>query len=104
MTKRIEFHGIRVNEWTPAKECELAPRQLREAVTKFNDRFGMDNNHRYYIISSVSGYKLTRDLKEIRSAIEHDERIARRQINRIRKRKSNLENYEYKVKHGGELV
>lgn len=104
MTKRIEFHGIHVNEWTPAKDCDLAPRTLRAAVSDFNDHFGLDEKHRYYIISGVGGYMLTRDLKEIRKHIERDERMARRQMKRIGKRKGNLENLEFRLKHGGSIV
>jgi hypothetical protein len=46
MAKKIEFHGIRVNEWTPARECDLEPRRMREAVAAFNDAFGKDENHK----------------------------------------------------------
>ncbi len=100
----MEFHGIKVGEWTPASETDLTARAIRLEVSKFNDDFGMDDKHKFYIVSGMQGYKLTKDLKEIRAAIEHDEKMARRQIRKIGKRKSNLENMEYRKKHGGRIV
>lgn len=96
----MEFFGIKAGEWTPAADTELDSRTIRRMVSEFNDTFGMDDKHKYYILSSMAGYRLTCNLKEIRAAIEHDEKIARAQLWRIGKHKGNLENMEYWKKHG----
>ena len=90
MTRRIEFHGIRVNQWKPTRDCDLEPRRMREAVAMFNDNFGIDENHKYYIIASNKGYMLTGDLKKIRASIEHDHKIARDRLIQVNKRKKRL--------------
>ena len=100
MTKKIEFHGIRVNEWTPARECDLEPRRMREAVAAFNDAFGKDENHKYYILSGMQGYTLTKDLRQIREAIARDYSIAVDRMNQIRNRMERLEYRENCKRHG----
>lgn len=102
MANKLTYYGISIGEWTPAKECELAARAMRHKITEFNDLYGSDENHKYYIVSSVSGYKLTRNLKEIRSQIEHDERLAKRRLGVISKRRKNLERFEMLKAHGGQ--
>ena len=58
--KNITFHGIVTYEWRHARDLDLEPREIRRAVSEFNDKFGTDRNHRYYIISGQKGYKLTK--------------------------------------------
>lgn len=98
---RLTYYGIKIGEWTPAKDCELDARSMRHRVSEFNDLYGSDENHRYYIISGMNGYMLTRNLKEIRKQIEHDEAIAKRRIGVISDRKKNLERFETLRAHGG---
>ena len=100
MAKRIEYHGIRVNEWTHARDCDLEPRQMRAAVSAFNDRFGTDDKHKYYILSGKAGYMLTKDMKKIREAIERDHAIAVVRMGQIGNRKRNLEYRENCMRHG----
>ena len=100
MAKRIEFFGIRVNEWTLARDCELEPRQMRHAVSAFNDAFGIDENHKYYILSGNRGYMLTQDLRKIRKAIERDQGIAVDRINQLRNRMNRLVHRENCIRHG----
>lgn len=97
------FYGI-TREWTPARECELDPRAMRIKVAEFNDNFGIDNKHRDYILSSVQGYRITRDLKEIRDAILHDQRIAFTREQQLKNRRDRLERLIREKKHGGRLV
>ena len=99
----LKYYGIRVNEWTPARMCELNAREMRRKVTEFNDRYGIDANHTYYIVSGMHGYKLTRNLKEIRAQIEHDERLAKRELETVSNRRKNLERME-KARRFGRLV
>ena len=103
MSKKLSFHGITQN-WTLAEWCDCSPRMLRAYVQAFNDKFGSDKNHSFYIVSSSKGYKLTRNRKEITEAIEHDEAIARRRMARIRKRKRGLKKLNMVALHGKELV
>ncbi len=97
---KLEYYGIKIGEWTQARDCELNARAMRLRVAEFNDLYGTDNNHKYYIVSSMHGYKLTRDLKEIREQIEHDEILAKRRIGQINKRKRRLEKNEILKRYG----
>lgn len=98
---KLNYFGIIPNEWTSAKDCELEARAMRHKVSEFNDLYGTDENHKYYIVSSMSGYKLTRNLKEIREAIERDERLAKKRFGTISRRKRMLERAEISRAHGG---
>ena len=100
MAKRMEFFGIRVNEWTLARDCELDPRQMRHEVSAFNDAFGTDENHKYYILSGQQGYMLTKDLRKIREQIKRDQAIAAGRMAQIRKRMNRLELRENYIRHG----
>ena len=101
MKKKV--FGITKN-WTHAHETPYAPRALRYLVTEFNDNFGVNSENDTYIVSTVSGYRLTNDLEEIREAIERDERKAHKALNRIKRRKARLKQLETRKLHGGELV
>ena len=103
MSKKLSFHGITQN-WTLAEWCDCSPRMLRAYVQAFNDKFGSDKNHSFYIVSSSKGYKLTRNRKEIAEAIERDEAIARRRMARIQKRKRGLKKLNNHALHGDGLV
>ena len=92
------------NRWTHAAETPHYPRELRALVMKFNDQFGVDPQHDTYIVSGIQGYKVTNDLEEIRDAIEHDEYVARKAMNRIQKRKRGLKRLLNRRIHGGELA
>lgn len=100
----LNYFGIKCDEWIPAKECDLKPREMRKKVSEFNDLYGIDNNHIYYIVSGRYGYKLTRNLKEIRDQIEHDERLAKKELFVVLKRRRKLERFETIKAHKGELV
>lgn len=100
---KLTYYGIGT-DWKPARKCELEPRAMRRVVTQFNDSYGIDNNHVYYIVSGMKGYKLTRNLKEIREQIEHDEDLAKRELETVLKRRRKLERFEKRRRHGGELV
>ena len=98
---KLNYFGIKIGEWTPAKDCELDARSMRHRVTEFNDLYGSDDNHKYYIVSSMAGYKLTRNLKEIREQIAHDESLAKKKLATIANRRHNLERFEKLRAHGG---
>ena len=100
----LNYYGIKYGEWIPAKECELEPRAMRKKVSDFNDMYGIDNEHNLYIVSGRHGYKLTRNLKEIRDQIEHDERLAKKELFVVLKRRRKLERFETIKAHKGELV
>ena len=101
MSAKLKYYGIKVGEWTPARDCELNARAMRFRVTEFNDAYGTDDNHKYYIVSGMAGYKLTRNLKEIRKQIEHDERLAKGRLKVFSERKRRLERFEKLKAHGG---
>lgn len=100
----LTYYGIKYGEWIQARDCELKPREMRKKVSEFNDMYGIDNNHTLYIVSGRNGYKLTRNLKEIREQIEHDERLAKKELFIVLKRRRKLERFETIKAHRGELV
>lgn len=98
------YYGVRFGVWTPARNCTLEPREMRRVVSEFNDTFGNDNNRTAYIVSGMKGYKLTRDLKEIRAQIEHDIAAIHCRSDVVYERRRKLERLERVMRHMGELV
>ena len=103
MKGKITFHGIVTYEWRHARDLDLEPREIRRVVSQFNDKFGTDNNHRYYIISGQQGYRLTRNKKEIEKAIERAEKLVREDMKRISTRRRNFDRMVKRDWHGGNL-
>ena len=106
MKRKKSYQVFRINSegWIHAAETGYGARELRSMVSKFNDEYGTKPENCWYILSGVQGYKVTNDLEEIRDAIEHDEYVARKAMNRIQKRKRGLKRLLNRRIHGGELA
>lgn len=102
--KNITYHGIVTYEWRHARDLDLEPRQIRRAVSEFNDKFGTDRNHRYYIISGQKGYKLTKNKKEIAKAIGDTESRIMKELNRINQHWRNFDRLHKQDLHDGGLL
>ena len=102
--KNITFHGIVAYEWRHARDLDLEPRQIRRAVSEFNDKFGTDRDHRYYIISGQNGYKLTKNKKEIALAIGGAESRIMKELERIGQHRRNFDKLHKQDLHDGGLL
>ena len=72
-----DVFGITEGRWTFASEITDQPRALKALVRNFNNHFGEDEKHTYYILSGSKGYRLTKDRHEIFEAIGREERITK---------------------------
>ena len=102
--KNITFHGIVTYEWRHARDLDLEPREIRRAVSQFNDKFGTDSEHRYYIISGQNGYKLTKSKKEIALAIGYAESRIIKELKRINQHWRNFNKLHKQDLHNGGLL
>ena len=102
--KNITFHGIVTYEWRHARDLDLEPREIRRAVSQFNDKFGTDREHRYYIISGQNGYKLTKSKKEIALAIGYAESRIIKELKRINQHWRNFNKLHKQDLHNGGLL
>lgn len=66
----MKIFGITDKRWTFASEITDQPRTLKAKVRAYNNAFGTDEDHQYYILSGALGYRLTKDREEIFNAID----------------------------------
>lgn len=90
--KEIEIFGITEN-WKRSYEITDRPRHLKMLVREYNDRFGTDDEHEYYIISGSFGYRLTQDKEEIMNSIKKEERLARIRFRQASRRRKKVEDF-----------
>ena len=102
--KNITYHGIVTYEWRHARDLDLEPRQIRRVVSEFNDKFGTDRNHRYYIVSCQKGYKLTKNKREIAKAIGDTESRIMKELKRINQHWRNFDRLHKQDLHDGGLL
>lgn len=88
--RKMTVYGISTRKWTHADELPYPDRTLRKLVKNWNDQFGKDEEHQYYILSGVDGYKLSDDPVDITLAIDEDIRKARMALARLHKRRKRL--------------
>jgi hypothetical protein len=91
--KKPVIFGITTDEWKKASEITLDPRGLKKLVREYNDSFGIDSVHQYYIISGSYGYKLTRDKDEIMASIAREERLAKIRFKQAKDRRKHAEEF-----------
>ena len=92
IVQRPEVFGI-TTEWRTSDQITDHPRALKMQVRHYNDRFGEDEEHQYYIISGSYGYKLTQDKEEIMHSIEKEERLAKIRFKQAKTRRKNAEDF-----------
>ena len=88
-----EVFGITTAEWRTASMITDQPRALKMQVREFNDHFGEDDEHQYYIVSGSFGYRLTTDKDEIMASIEKEERLAKIRFKQASDRRKHVEEY-----------
>lgn len=87
-----DVFGI-TEEWQTADLITLRPRALKKQVREYNNEFGKDKEHQYYIISGSKGYRLTQDKGEIMASIAKEERLAKIRFKQMRRRLKRAEEY-----------
>lgn len=56
-------------EWQTAKDITTDPRGLKRMVRDYNNHFGDDEEHQFYVVSGSKGYRLTQDKDEILKSV-----------------------------------
>ena len=88
----MEVFGI-TEEWRTSNEITDQPRALKKMVREYNNNFGKDKDHQWYIISGSNGYRLTQDKEEIMASIAKEERLAKIRFRQMRRRLKRAEDY-----------
>ena len=88
----MEVFGI-TEKWQTASKITSNPRTLKAKVREYNNLFGTDDNHRYYIISGSWGYRLTTDKQEILASIDKEERLAKIRFKQMSRRRKKVYDY-----------
>ena len=73
-------------EWQNIKDITTDPRGLKRIVRDYNNHFGDDEEHQYYIVSGVKGYRLTQDEDEIIRSVRKEFDNANTRFEQARKR------------------
>lgn len=78
-------------EWQTSKDITTDPRGLKRLVRDYNNKFGSDEHHQYYIVSGSKGYRLTQDEEEIMKSINKEYRLARIRLKQASTRRERTE-------------
>lgn len=89
---RKEVFGI-TEEWQTADLITDHPRTLKKMVRQYNNDFGKDKEHEWYIVSGSKGYRLTQDKDEILQSIHKEEKLAKIRFKQMKRRLNRAMNY-----------
>lgn len=80
-------------EWKTSSEITTDPRGLKFKVREYNNHFGEDEDHQYYIVSGSYGYRLTQDRLEISDSINKEYVLAHTRLGQAAQRRKCAEDF-----------
>lgn len=90
--QKPDVFGI-TEEWQTAKYITTDPRGLKRLVREYNNGFGTDEDHQYYIVSGTKGYRLTQDKDEVMQSIAKEERLIKIRSKQAKRRRKHAQDF-----------